>query len=56
MMIDSFQPEGITFITVDSIFMTPHLGVLSKINQQARPKFFEKDCLIYLGTCVAQLV
>jgi len=53
MMIDAFLPEGITFISVDSIFMMPHLGVLSKINEQAATEVFEKDCMIYLGTCVA---
>lgn len=52
MMIDSFLPEGITMITVDSIFMMPHLGVLSKINEQAATEVFHKDCLIYLGTCI----
>ncbi len=53
MMIDSFLPEGITIMAVDSIFMMPHLGVLSKINEKAATEVFEKDCLIYLGTCVA---
>jgi uncharacterized protein (TIGR01319 family) len=28
MMMDAYQPEGITMLTVDSIFMMPHLGVL----------------------------
>ncbi len=53
MMIDSFLPEGVTDITVDSIFMMPHLGVLSKINKKIAAEVFEKDCLLYLGTCVA---
>ncbi|MFC1587173.1 glutamate mutase L [Planctomycetota bacterium] len=53
MMIDAFQPQGITTISVDSIFMMPHLGVLSKINEQAATEVFDKDCLVYLGTCVA---
>lgn len=53
MMIDSFLPEGITMITVDSIFMMPHLGVLSQINEVAATEVFHKDCLIYLGTCIA---
>ena len=53
MMIDAFQPEGITRIAVDSIFMMPHLGVLSTVNEQAATEVFEKDCLIYLGVCVA---
>ena len=53
MMIDAFQPEGITMLTVDSIFMMPHLGVLSQVHPKAATEVFEKDCLIYLGTCIA---
>jgi uncharacterized protein (TIGR01319 family) len=53
MLIDAFQPEGITRLAVDSIFMMPHLGVLSTVNEQAATEVFERDCLIYLGTCVA---
>ncbi len=53
MMIDAFQPEGFTRIAVDSIFMMPHLGVLSTVNEQAATEVFEKDCLIHLGTCVS---
>ena len=53
MLIDAFQPEGITRLAVDSIFMMPHLGVLSTVNEQAATEVFERDCLVYLGTCVA---
>ncbi|MEN3014483.1 MAG: glutamate mutase L [bacterium] len=53
MMIDAFQPYGFTLLTVDSIFMMPHLGVLSNIHERAATEVFEKDCLIYLGTCIA---
>lgn len=53
MMIDAFQPEGVTRLAVDSIFMMPHLGVLSTVNEQAATQVFEKDCLIHLGTCVS---
>ena len=53
MMIDAFQVEGITEIAVDSIFMMPHLGVLSTVHPEAATEVFEKDCLIRLGTCVA---
>jgi len=53
MMIDAFQPQGVTMIAVDSIFMMPHLGVLSKINEKAATEVFEKDCLIYLGPCIS---
>jgi hypothetical protein len=53
MMIDSFAPEGVTDIAVDSIFMTPHLGVFSSVHEAAASEVFERDCLIYLGCCVA---
>lgn len=53
MMIDSFQPEGVTRLAVDSIFMMPHLGVLAEVNPEAATEVFEKDCLINLGSCVA---
>ena len=53
MMIDAFQPQGVTMISVDSIFMMPHLGVLSTINEKAATEVFEKDCLIYLGPCIS---
>ncbi|NLY53297.1 MAG: methylaspartate mutase [Firmicutes bacterium] len=53
MMLDAFQPEGITRLTVDSIFMAPQLGVLSTIHPVAANDVFQKDCLIRLGTCIA---
>lgn len=53
MMIDAYAPEGITELAVDSIFMMPHLGVLSTIHEEAATEVFEKDCLVWLGTCVA---
>lgn len=61
MLIDAFQPEGVTRLAVDSIFMMPQLGVLANITdavikesaQRAAFQVFEKDCLIRLGTCVA---
>lgn len=53
MLIDAFEPEGVTRLAKDSIFMMPHLGVLAQVHPQAALEVFEKDCLIYLGTCVA---
>lgn len=53
MLIDAFLPEGITRLAVDSIFMMPHLGVLSEISPKAATEVFRKDCMVYLGTCVA---
>ena len=53
MMIDSFQPEGVTELAVDSIFMMPHLGVLSTVDEVAATEVFERDCLIFLGSCIS---
>jgi hypothetical protein len=53
MMIDAFQVEGITELAVDSIFMMPHLGLLSTVHPAAATEVFLKDCLIRLGTCIA---
>ena len=53
MLIDAFQPEGITRLAKDSIFMMPHLGVLAQVHPKAAMEVFERDCLVYLGTCVA---
>tara|TARA_B100002052_G_C15885633_1_gene601378 strand:- start:17 stop:1816 length:1800 start_codon:yes stop_codon:yes gene_type:complete len=55
MLIDSFLPEGITQIAVDSIFMMPQLGVLSTFHEKAALEVFNKDCLIRLGTCVSPI-
>ena len=52
MMIDAFLPEGITKLAVDSIFMMPHLGVLSTVHEEAATEVFNKDCLVRLGSCI----
>ena len=43
MMIDAFQPVGVTQLAVDSIFMMPHLGVLATISEKAATDVFVKD-------------
>lgn len=53
MMLDAFVPEGVTELAVDSIFMTPQLGVLSQHYPEVATEVFEKDCLVRLGTAVA---
>jgi len=53
MMLDAFQPEGVTRLAVDSIFMMPQLGVLSALDEQAALEVFDQDCLIPLGTAVS---
>lgn len=52
MLIDAFQPLGINRLAVDSVFMLPHLGVLSTINAEAATEVLLRDCLIALGTAV----
>jgi len=53
MMLDAYQPEGITMLAVDSIFMMPQLGVLSSVHPEAAAQVFERDCLIKLGSVIA---
>ncbi len=61
MMIDSFLPEHVTRVAVDSIFMMPQLGVMANIEKKeleasakdAAITVFHKDCLVKMGTCVA---
>ncbi|MBX3111787.1 MAG: glutamate mutase L [Fimbriimonadaceae bacterium] len=53
MMLDAYEPEGITMLTVDSIFMMPHLGVLSEHFFEAARQVFEYDCIVKCGHCVA---
>jgi len=50
---DAFQVEGVTRIFQDSVFMMPHLGVLSTVHKKASWEIFEKDCLVKLGTIIA---
>ncbi len=50
---DAWQPEGVTWMFQDSVFMMPHLGVLSTVYRDAAWNIFEKDCLVRLGTNIA---
>ncbi len=56
MMMDAYQPEGVTELAVDSIFMMPQLGVLSSVLPEAATQVFDRDCLIRLGTVVAPIL
>ncbi len=53
MLLDAYQPQGITELAVDSIFMMPQLGVLSTICPEVAAEVFDRDCLVRLGTVVA---
>lgn len=52
MMLDAYQPEGVTMMTVDSIFMMPHLGVLSEHLYEAARQVFEYDCIVKCGHAI----
>ena len=53
MMLDAFQPVGLSRLAVDSIFMMPHLGVLGETMPEAAMEVFEKDCLVPLGSSLS---
>ncbi len=55
MMLDAYQPEGLTTIAKDSIFMMPQLGILSTLLPEAATQVFERDCLIRLAECLAPI-
>jgi uncharacterized protein (TIGR01319 family) len=50
---DAFQPEGFTRLFQDSVFMMPHLGLLSTQYPDIALQIFERDCLVPLGTIVS---
>ena len=52
-MNDAWLTEGVTWLFQDSVFMMPHLGVLSTVYSEAAWQIFDKDCLVRLGTIVA---
>lgn len=53
MIIDAYQPLGVTALAVDSVFMMPHLGVFASVHPKAASDIFLRDCLIPLGAVVA---
>ncbi len=52
-MLDAFQPVGVTELYVDSVFMMPHLGVMLGAMGEEVFNVLKKDCLIPLGTSIA---
>jgi uncharacterized protein (TIGR01319 family) len=53
MLLDSFEPEGSTFLGVDSIFMLPHLGVFSEYHESAALEVLFSSCIIPIGTVIS---
>lgn len=52
-MLDGFALEGVTELSVDSIFMMPQLGVMSQLAPAAARQVVKNDCLVPLGTSIA---
>ncbi len=50
---EAFLPKGITRITIDRHFRSPHLGILSVIDPEAALSLFREECLREIGWVVA---
>jgi uncharacterized protein (TIGR01319 family) len=44
-LIAGFKPTGITELAIDKHFITPHLGVLSQVNDKLAKTILRNDCL-----------
>ena len=53
MMLEGFGLSGLTQITVDSIFMMPHLGVFSSVHPDAAAEIFAHDCIVNIAHAIA---
>jgi len=53
LLLDGFQPEGVTEMLVDKASIMPHLGMLLRSKTEAALGILSKECLHMLGTCVA---
>lgn len=51
-LLDGFQPEGVTDLFVDSQFLLPHLGVLVDVDPEAAEEILLREALVPLGTAV----
>lgn len=52
-LINAFQPTGLTHLAVDSVFMMPHLGVLSDVEPDIALGVLDSDCLVPLGPVIS---
>jgi hypothetical protein len=52
MMLEGFEPEGVVRLAIDSMRILPQLGIMVTVNPQAALEFFERGCLIRLGTAI----
>lgn len=52
-LVDALLPVGVVELAVDSVFMMPHLGVLSQLSEGTALDLFFTQCLVPLGTVIA---
>ena len=53
MLLDAFQPEGVTDLFVDSQFLLPHVGALMETDPDAAHSILLDHALVPLGTTVS---
>lgn len=51
-LLNAVRPGGAVRLFVDSVFMLPHLGILSQTEPAIATEVLDADCLIPLGTAV----
>jgi uncharacterized protein (TIGR01319 family) len=52
-LLDAFQPEGVTQLAMDQHFSAPHAGILSAYHPDIAFSVFQKDSLVSLGDVIA---
>jgi uncharacterized protein (TIGR01319 family) len=55
MLIDGLQPRGMTELWRDNHFISPHLGKLSQVDNQAALELLKTECLEPLCLCIRPL-
>lgn len=54
-LIEGLGVAGITEIAIDSVFMAPHLGVISQSSTDIALEIFERDCLELVCVCLSPI-
>ncbi|MBN1434831.1 glutamate mutase L, partial [Candidatus Fermentibacterales bacterium] len=52
---DGFHPPGLTRVSADTRFKSPHMGILSRHDPDSASRLFREDCLKDVGYVVAPL-
>lgn len=52
-LIDAFQPQGITTLLLDSQFLLPHIGAISRAQPEIAWQLLQHTSITNLGTCIA---